>query len=248
MRQQRRALSTTGALDPGTLSNLELRLSADSLVGADGDPIATWADTSGNSRDATGSGISRPFIGTGTAFVPDSPTGRRGAAFDYSQNDNLRGGLPGSPGLEVSRGFTFYFWFHQSQFGITNQTIWEDDTNGPGLIYSNSSSFIGYGDHTGEHVSAVLRTEGFHFLVWVFSPPIGTGIATVYQDGVLLLTVTPWDFTNSHGPQAGYTLGNNRNLNAPYAGTIYDHALFSEAHSPAIINRVAAWGQGFWGF
>jgi hypothetical protein len=41
------------SFDPSTISGLEIWLKGNDLVGADGAAIATWADASGNGRDAT---------------------------------------------------------------------------------------------------------------------------------------------------------------------------------------------------
>ena len=45
---------------PTGIAGLQLWLKADSLALTDGDPVSTWADSSGNSNNATSSGASRP--------------------------------------------------------------------------------------------------------------------------------------------------------------------------------------------
>src|SRR5688500_14737648 len=56
-----------GGTSPLDLSDLELWLPVSALSGSDGDAISTWADQSGNSRDATGVQVlnSKPKFRTG---------------------------------------------------------------------------------------------------------------------------------------------------------------------------------------
>lgn len=54
-----------GVLDPRSIPDLALWLAADQLALADGDPVTTWADRSGNANDATGAGGTRPTYHTG---------------------------------------------------------------------------------------------------------------------------------------------------------------------------------------
>lgn len=54
------------SFSPSDISGLGLWLKADAITGlSDGDPVSTWLDSSGNSRDATGSGTARPSYKTG---------------------------------------------------------------------------------------------------------------------------------------------------------------------------------------
>lgn len=68
---------------PTDFPNLALWLKADAIGGlADGDPVDTWADSSGNGFDVSGSGTSRPTYRTGIF------NGLPAVRFDGS-NDNL---------------------------------------------------------------------------------------------------------------------------------------------------------------
>jgi hypothetical protein len=49
-----------GPTDPSTISDLQLWLHPRSFALSGGDPISTWADSSGNGRNATSSGTNRP--------------------------------------------------------------------------------------------------------------------------------------------------------------------------------------------
>lgn len=49
-----------GLFSPVSISGLQLWLKADSLALNDGDLVTTWADSSGNGKDATGAGAVRP--------------------------------------------------------------------------------------------------------------------------------------------------------------------------------------------
>lgn len=54
------------AFSPADIAGLQLWLDAQTLAGADASAVATWADQSGNSRDATqATGASRPLLKTG---------------------------------------------------------------------------------------------------------------------------------------------------------------------------------------
>ncbi len=71
-----------GGFQPSDIAGLKLWLKADSLALADGNPVSTWTDSSGNGNDATGSSTARPTYKT--AIVGGKPVVR----FDGS-NDVL---------------------------------------------------------------------------------------------------------------------------------------------------------------
>lgn len=245
MRQQRRNLVTSGALDPSSLPNLELQLRGTSLVGATDDPISTFSDTSGKGRHATQAGAKRPRISGVNANNPLSPTGKTGASFNFGEADNLDGAMAD---VGVAAGNTFYLWFHESQFGGNDQVIYNDDTGGkPQLIVADATGKIAWRDGS-THSSAVQikGDDAFHSLVYVFSPPSGgAGTATIYHNGAVIFTDT-WNYTTA-GVSA-YTVGANQVDGAPFAGTLFETDYFSQEHSPEIVARVLSWGVGFWGF
>lgn len=60
------ALSLVAApFGPADIAGLALRLGADSLALADGDPVSLWGDRSGHGRDATATGPGRPTYKAG---------------------------------------------------------------------------------------------------------------------------------------------------------------------------------------
>lgn len=66
------------AFTPTDIADLALWIAADAIVGlVDADPVTTWADSSGNGLDATGSGATRPTYKT--AIVNGLPVVRYGA-------------------------------------------------------------------------------------------------------------------------------------------------------------------------
>lgn len=232
------------AQDPGLLPYLELRLSGASLSGAADDLIASWADSSGNGRNAAqGTDLLKPRMSGVNANNPNAPTGRRGASFNFGENDNMTGSLPGG-GVTLARGYTFYAWIFDSPFATINQAFY-DVALTERLVYAGATAKIGFVDSGGAKESGTNFSSGYHFLTFVFYPPNGTGVAKVYQDGVLLLTTT-WSFTQ--GAASGYTLGNHVLLTAPFGGIVYELDFFSQAHELATIQRVMTWGKGFWGF
>lgn len=234
------------ALNPGSLAYLELRLT-DIPAGAPDDPVATWADSSGNGRNATG-GPNLPALSGDSPGNPNSPSGRQGVWFNSFFNVYMTGPLPGGSGLEPSRGFTFYNWFHE---GATNanhaQTLWQSSSGGVGLILADGSLKIGYGDQLGAHISSTTKSAGYHSLVYTFNPPMGTGKCQVHYDGTLILE-DDWSFTNGFGPASGYTLSNNTVDTTAFEGIYYELMLFSQAHDAATRAGVLAYGQGHWGF
>lgn len=54
-----------GAFSPDDIAGLQLWLAASSIAGADGDPVGTWADQSGNGNDATSTLDQRPLLKKG---------------------------------------------------------------------------------------------------------------------------------------------------------------------------------------
>lgn len=61
----RGCLSRATTFSPSDLSGLVQWLKADAITGlSDGDPVSTWGDSSGNGRDASGSGSARPVYKT----------------------------------------------------------------------------------------------------------------------------------------------------------------------------------------
>jgi hypothetical protein len=245
-----RRLAFGGAINPATLPFQELFFSGSTLNTGDDVLIPSWADLSGNGRNATqGTALQQPRTSiAGSAFNPDSPTGRKGANFNFGENDNLTGPLPGGTGLTTTRGLTFYCWYRESQFGTTAQTLWEDAVNGPRLVASSdTTSKIGFTDRNGDHLSPVTWSEGFHSYVLVMPPPQPTGIATLYYDGAIILQAA-WELTNQFGPQNGFTLGNDRIPNRPFGGIIYQFMLFTDNHARSMVESVLQWGKGYWGF
>lgn len=242
MRQQRRNLITERALDPGSLPHLELRLSGNSLAGAQDAAISAWTDTSGHGRDAAqATGANRP-ITSGSGTYPNAPTGRKGAGLNPAGPSFMTGSLPGST-IGSSLGHTFYAWLYQNAAGGASQVLWSDDTAGrPQLLYSSSTSKVGWRDEAGT-VETAAKANGNHSVAWVFATPTdGSGICTVYLDGVSVGTHT-WLYNFS--VPTGYFLTTNI---APFTGVLYEFDFFSAAHSPATVAGVLAWGAGYWGF
>lgn len=72
----------SASFDPTEISGLKLWLDANAITGlSDGDAVATWADKSGNSRDATAAGAAQPTYKTG--IVNSKPTVRFNGSANY---------------------------------------------------------------------------------------------------------------------------------------------------------------------
>lgn len=243
MRQQRRVL-TGAAIDPGTFTGLLLRLQGTTNAGADDSNVSTWADGSGNGRNATqASATPQPRVSiSGNANNPYSPTGKKGVAYNFGENDNMTGTFA----ADRTQGLTVYAWLFESPFGGSNQAFWCPSTSSPVVFFAGATGKVGFGDADGAHESAsgFAGVGAYHFFCWVFYPPAtGTGVAQVYHNDTIIQTAT-WRAT---ADPAGYTIGNNQPLTAPFGGVIFEGDVFQGGHSEDVIRRVRAWGLGFWG-
>lgn len=72
---------TPSSVDPSTVTGMLAWYKADALGLSDGDPVGSWADSSGNSRTPTQSGSSRPTYKTG--IVNGMPVVRFDGSNDY---------------------------------------------------------------------------------------------------------------------------------------------------------------------
>lgn len=94
----RGAAASVGAIAPASVSGLAVWLKADALSLNDGDPVSTWADSSGNGRDFTGSGANRPTYKT--AILNGKPVVRFASASTQFLN-SASVDLTGASGVTV---------------------------------------------------------------------------------------------------------------------------------------------------
>lgn len=84
---------------PAPPTGMLLWLAGADLPGVDGDPVATWPDSSGNALDATAAGAQRPLLDAVSVI-----NGKPAAAFDISQTqffDLPTGFADFTPGLDI---------------------------------------------------------------------------------------------------------------------------------------------------
>lgn len=184
--------------DPSTIANLELWLQPRSIGVGDGNPISTWSDSSGNSRNATNVGTQRPtFRASGgsnnqpyvefdgsddTLVLPDFATGfTAGHIFYVVKIDNDPPGASGQAGPIMRASTTG---------GDPPHYPWTD-----GIIYDNwgSTSRKTVGDPTPALTSwrvyeVVSKSGGW--TAWLDGTQLfTTGTNTVGFDSVLRIAV-----------------------------------------------------------
>ncbi len=242
-------------IDPALLPNREVDLWATTAAatGNEGDLLASWADISGNARNASGVAGQRPTLRKTTNL---SPSGQPVVEFN-AHIQEMTGVLP-AIGLDRGAGFTVYTFFRINTaetaeaffaaylFGSPFANFSELFARGSaGFGYPRNDTYgMGTVQAGQQHISSsVVETTGWHSLIQVMSPPRGAGGSmSLYLDGNLILGPIAWDTNFNTGYNVGGTSGN-----AGLLGGLGRAVLFSEAHSDFTRAGVRAWGRGFYG-
>lgn len=160
------AKAVGGPFSPSSISGLQLWLKADAITGlSDGAPVSTWEDSSGNSRDATQSGSSRPtyktsivnglpvlrFDGTSSYMVTASASYYVQSYFVVMLMKTAGGTAPYC-GIIATRTSAALFGASDVQCGFGNSV------GGTNLISINSSSGGGNGNTTYVAVDGVSQS------------------------------------------------------------------------------------------
>lgn len=150
-------------------SGLELWLDA-STISAGTTSVSTWADQSGNGRDATASGSATPTYIASNAFF----SGRATVSFDG--NDFMSSALASSMGITGNSARTIFFAFSQDS--------------------SASRNILGYGTNSGGNLFDVAATGqriAGHFFG---SPFVGSGSSQSFTLNQMTVGTALYDGTN----------------------------------------------------
>ena len=109
------------SFDPATVSGIVAWFKADSLVLADGDPVSSWSDSSGNSHTATSTSTARPTYRS----APTGFNGKPALQFDGS-NDTI-----GTAGFALtSLDLTVFAVIRATDYANFNGIISKTDASG----------------------------------------------------------------------------------------------------------------------
>lgn len=132
---------------PSDIANLELWLAPSSLSGAQGDPIGTWNDTSGNARHATQSiSAERPTLNLSQIGA------RAGARFDGTPGAGVNGASLNLPdfltGFTAGEGFVI-IKVDNDPGVVPNSGLWTFGNSGQDVHYPYSDGVIydGFGSN-----------------------------------------------------------------------------------------------------
>ena len=241
-------LNPAPSIDPGTLT-WQLKLDARDIVGLNnGDPVATWPDTSGNARNAT------PLFAAPIYRTNASPLLK--PMVDFTGAKNMHGTLPATP-IDTSAGLTIFAY-------ISEDTV--DATDGGG---GNAQAVIGcytgtdmrlysviypaptspqVGGRTsaagGDLGSGTTAITGFHTIALVCSPPSGvSGGVRVYRDGVDIGGWLNWTCQ----PNTDYIVSGNGVGNICLKGKIGWVGFTNAQFGPGIISGLNRWFHNVFG-
>jgi hypothetical protein len=230
-------------LDSSISGSMVLYLRSDQVVGTHGALVTDWNDLSSNAWHVTqanaalqptvydpGGGASRMirFVGGAagdsmgrTIGVGNFPVETNGYTFYwYGTLRDQTGALPG--------GYVF-----NTNLGTGPMLIAESWDEGQGL---NNNS-VGWRDDVGFNVGATgVSTFVTGVKTWVFTPPSGTGLGKVYQDGVEGHSAV-WTFAGGSGHSSF-------GINSDSGEADMDLGLFlwySEAHDTATREAIERW-------
>lgn len=201
-------------IDPLTLTGNEVYLLSTTPTLSEGVALASWADISGNGRNAGQAAAGQRPLGRTTTNL--SPNGTQLVEFN-SHTKEMTGSLPATP-LDNTLGFTWYCcfrcvtlesdaFFAQYLFGC----VFADYSE----LFARGSAGFGYSDNTSHgfgsnqagalhYSSGVALATGWQTLVLRQSPPVGaTGSCELFKNGLLIGTAQPW----KTAPGTGYALG-----------------------------------------
>lgn len=237
----------SGAIDPLTLSGLELYLRADQVEGDDSDPVSDWPDLSPNGWDVTqATSTQQPSV-----LATGAPNGGRLIRFAGGSSPNgdtmARGGLSSQLPANTN-GYTFYVVGDlktRLSASTANYVFSSDGGGAPMLIHASDDEglgldedAIGFRDGGGFDVGGD-SAFGFQVMTWVFNlPNDGSGVANIYQDGTLGYTTT-WNFSSS--TDSGFNIAGNQTQQSCAQMDLGALLWFSEAHDDETREGVEAY-------
>lgn len=234
-------------IDPASLPGLELYLRSDQVAGANGDPVVTWNDISGNARHVVRGVVA---ANTPTLLLPGSPNGTRAVRFDGAADPNgdyMEGSIPVGFWPDNINGYTFYFVgrFYTPINPTDGSIIWSDQTSGrPQLIMDEAGgNRMGWRDTAATQLGGAFADDGWTTMEWVFRTPFGTS-AKVFRSGVEQASGT-WNW-NSFVSGPAFYLG----MGPLVVSTKMDLGAclwYSRGHDDATLAGVRRWLRSFFG-
>ena len=185
-----------------------------------------WNDVSGNGNNGT--------LNNGTAFIPNI----QGGYFNFDgTDDNVT--IPNSsiPSTATTNKVSICFWSYGVVENVANSIIEARDSNGDRTvnihmpwsnneIYWDSPDRITYPLSTGQSL-------GWHY--WSFTRDPSTGIAAIYQDGVLLNS--GGGYTSNINPTTAVKIGSYAINTTFWSGRIGVFQIYNRALSLAEITQ-----------
>lgn len=165
--------SAAVAFSPSDIAGLSVWYKADALSLSDGDPVSTWADSSGSANDASGSSTARPTYKA--AIVNSKPVVRFDGSNDTMAAASVSVSQPDTVFLVVKNSGGTYnrIYFNGS---TTRQQVWSDNSN---LLLYFAGSVVSTSNDLGTasfHVIAITF-NGASSQAWVDGVSLGTGSA-----------------------------------------------------------------------
>lgn len=242
----RRALLGGGAFDPRALGNLSLWLDATKHNAADGDAVTTWADLSGNGKDAT-----QATAGKKPTYKTAIQNGKPVIRFDGG--DGLA-----VPAIDLTGTPAVSLYMVASSSAATDQVLFEFSDNKNSytdafLMYVLATSKVLEMGGTGDVGSANFRTTAvasaaMKVMTGVFDKSAGAGFeafAWVNGDGAGTKPTT-FNNTNALGNRASY-IGARNQASLFLTGDIAEVLLYRVAHTTAERQAVEGYLRQKWG-
>lgn len=222
---------------PDSLPNLALWIKADSLALNDGDPVGTWADSSGNGQNAAQStGTRKPTYKTGT--VNGFPSVRFDGSSDTVTNSAFS--LATTNTIYIAASTHSMTGGFQRLFGRENYFFVGREGSSPPQFASFYGDGSGWGTTPGHGMKAELGQDYTYILTTVFD-----GIAlSAYLDGALCGSVSDTMSTSTSG---GYTIGASPTPNQFWDRDICEVLVYSGvAHNDSTRQQVETYLRGRW--
>ncbi len=231
---------TVASLEPDDLANLLIWLKADAIVGLnDGDPVVTWADSSGNANDGVAPLGNRPAYET--SGINSLPTVR------FTPNPTVSAQYFDLPLSEAASNYTLFFVVDNIDFGIgfagDPQYWFSNDTGTDRLLVASPAAVasppypdIGYKDAPAWHYIAP-RTYGVQ-VICVRLNSTGTA-GEIFRDGVSLGTSTYTQQSLGGTTRLGSDDGTG--VASPFNGDISEFFMYTRALTDPEVAQMTAY-------
>jgi hypothetical protein len=199
--------------------DLQLWLVADEITGlADGDPLSTWADDSGNGRDATQSGGKRP------TYQTNEINGLPVVRFDGVDDEMAIGSVIGS-----TSDWTAFFVLRASSTSLNQVQYVLGASGSGGIIYGGSlSPFNGFAVYYGGSAS-IRSSHTPNTSAHVLSVRRSSGTLFFFVDGAAAGSSSETASGNSSLVWSNAVIGDRPGFNFGFPGDIAEILIYSTA-------------------